>query len=58
MISSPSFRQINYLSELKHEDNIFFYCNAVIIGWEPNYDDELYYFARTYLKTYIILYYI
>jgi len=53
MISSPSFRQINYLSELKHEDNVFFYCNAVIIGWEPSYNGELYYFAHSNCEKYL-----
>ncbi|ORX55429.1 hypothetical protein BCR36DRAFT_347274 [Piromyces finnis] len=49
IISSPSFRQINYLSELKskNEDNVFCYCNAVIIGWKKRLDDDLYYFAHS-----------
>ncbi|KAG4093974.1 hypothetical protein H8356DRAFT_1047546 [Neocallimastix lanati (nom. inval.)] len=48
IISSPSFRKINYLSELKekNEDNVYYYCNALIIGWKKRYKD-LYYFAHS-----------
>jgi len=49
IISSPSFRKINYLSDLKakSDENEFYYCNAVIIGWKKRYDNGFYYIAHT-----------
>ncbi|ORX82924.1 hypothetical protein BCR32DRAFT_292315 [Anaeromyces robustus] len=49
IISSPSFRKINYLSDLKakNDENEFYYCNAIIIGWKKHYDNGFYYIAHT-----------